>query len=65
VAKIHHCTLKGVELEAFTLFRVFSGVDGPASEFEFHSRNNKARWIRLARHLLSASSPTPFKDPIK
>jgi len=65
VAKTHHCTLKGVELEAFNLFRVFSGVDGPASEFEFHKRDNKARWLRLARHLLSASSPSPFNDPTK
>jgi hypothetical protein len=52
-----------VELEAFNLFRIFSGVDGPSSEFEFHTRDNKARWIRLARHLLPASSPSPFKDP--
>jgi hypothetical protein len=52
-------------MEAFKLFRVFSGVDGPASEFEFQTRDNKARWIRLARHLLSASPDSPFKGPTK
>jgi hypothetical protein len=63
VARTHHCNLKGAELEAFNLFRIFSGVNGPAGEFEFHLRDNKGRWLRLARHLLSASSPSPFKDP--
>jgi len=65
VAKSHHCNLKGVELEAFNLFKIFNGLDGPVSEFEFHTRDNKARWVRLARNLLSASPSSPFEDPTK
>jgi hypothetical protein len=63
VARIHECSLKGIELVAFNLFRVFSGIDGPGSELEFHSqRNNKARWMRLARHILGVSGQNWFKE---
>jgi hypothetical protein len=56
--------MKGVELEALNLFRAFSGLDGPASEFEFRTQGNKVRWMKLARHILSASLPPSSKDPI-
>jgi hypothetical protein len=65
VAKTYHCNLRGFELEAFNLFRIFSGLDGPAVEFEFHMRGNKARWIKLAWHVLGKSMPSPFNDPVK
>ena len=63
MARIHECSLKGIELVAFNLFRVFIGIDGPGSELEFHSQpNNKVRWMRLARHLLGISGKTWLKD---
>jgi hypothetical protein len=65
VAKTHHCNLKGVEMQALKLFKIFSGTDGPASEFEFHAQGTKAPWIKLARHLMSASLPSPLNDPLK
>jgi hypothetical protein len=65
VAKTHQCNLRGVELEAFNLFKIFTGADGPSLEFEFHTQGTKARWIKLARYILATSLPSPFKDPIK
>ena len=63
MARIHECGLKGTELVAFNLFRVFSGIDGPGSELEFHSQpNNKARWMRLARHILGLSGQSWLKE---
>jgi hypothetical protein len=66
VAKIHECSLKGIELAAFNLFKVFSGIDGPGSELEFHSQpNNKVRWMKLARHVLGVSGQSWFTDESK
>jgi hypothetical protein len=63
VARIHECSLKGIELVAFNLFRVFSGIDGPGCELEFHSQpNNKARWMKLARHILGLSGQSWLKE---
>jgi len=56
--------MKGVELEALNLFRAFSGLDGPASEFEFRTQGNKVRWMKLVCHILLASLSLSFKDPI-
>jgi hypothetical protein len=56
--------MRGVELAAYNLFRIFSGLDGPASEFEFHTGGTKAHWMRLARHILSGSLPQVLQDPI-
>jgi hypothetical protein len=64
VARIYECRLKGIELAAFNLFRVFSGIDGPGSELEFHSQpNNKVRWMRLARHVLGISGSKTYPIP--
>ena len=66
MARIHECSLRGIELVAFNLFTVFSGIDGPGSELEFHAQpNNKARWMRLARHILGLSGQSWLKEESK
>jgi hypothetical protein len=64
VARTHQCNLKGVELEAFNLFKIFKDADGPAIEFEFHAQRNKVRWLRLARHMFAGSLPST-QNPTK
>jgi hypothetical protein len=51
VARVHECKLTGIDLEAFYLFKMFKGVAGPASEFEFHAQPLASEWIKLARYL--------------
>jgi hypothetical protein len=58
VARMHECNLTGIDLEAFYLFRMFKGVAGPASEFEFHAEPLASEWIKLARYLRDFATST-------
>lgn len=51
MAKEHQCTLSGIDLEAFNLFKLLTGKYGPASEFDFHTQLSKGEWLKLASYL--------------
>lgn len=65
VARIYECNLSGIDLDAFNLFKLFKGVHGPGSEFEFHLQLNKTEWIKLARYFQRLSLQRQFKDLFK
>ena len=51
-------TLSGTDLEAFYLFKLFTGVYGPESEFEFHAHPLTSEWVKIARYLEYFRDPT-------